>query len=176
MSAFLIYLIFLRLVHIVAGALWVGSAIFYFVFVEPTVKSLGPAGPQFMQALIEKRRYPLFMNTVSALTIVSGALLFWTASGGLQPAWLTSGPGLGFTIGSVVAIVVYGIGFFMIRPRADRLGELGKAIGKAGGPPTPEQAAELHQLSEEMTKLGRIDAILLTISLITMATARYWYF
>lgn len=176
MNIFLIYLIVLRVVHILAGVLWVGSAIFYFFFVEPTVKSLGPAGPKFMQGLIEKRRYPLFMNIVSALTIVAGALLFWSASGGLQAAWLTSGPGLGFTIGSVVALVVYGIGFFMIRPRAERLGALGKAIGMAGGPPTPAQAAELQVLNHEMTKIERVDAVLLTVSLLTMATARYWYF
>ncbi len=176
MDAFLIYLIVLRLVHILAGVLWAGSAIFYFFFVEPTVKSLGPAGSKFMQDFIEKRRYPLFMNIVSALTIVAGALLFWTVSDGLQPAWLTSGPGLGFTIGSVVAIVVYGIGFFMIRPRVERLGNLGKTIGMAGGPPTPEQAAELQKLNKEMTQIERIDVILLTVSLITMATARYWYF
>lgn len=174
MNAFLIYPMVLRLVHIVAGMLWIGSAISYFFFVEPTVKSLGPAGPKFMQNFIEKRRYPLFMNMVSALTIVAGALLYWHMSGGLQPAWITSGPGLGFTIGSAVALVVYGIGFFMIRPRAERLGALGKAIGIAGGPPTPEQTAELGKLSEEMTKIERVDVILLTISLITMATARYW--
>ncbi len=174
MNAFLIYPIVLRLIHIVAGVLWVGSAISYFFFVEPTVKSLGPAGPKFMQNFIEKRRYPLFMNIVSTLTIVAGVLLYWHMSGGLQPAWLTSGPGLGFTIGSVVALVVFGIGFFMIRPRAERLGQLGKAIGMAGGSPTPEQAAELQKLNEEMTKIERVDVILLTVSLIIMTTARYW--
>lgn len=176
MSTFLLYLTALRIIHIVAGTLWVGSAVSYFFFVEPTVKSLGPAAPQFMQTLIERRRYPMFMNIASALTIVAGALLYWSISGGFQWVWVTSGPGLGFTLGSVIALVVFGIGFFMIRPRAERLGELGKAIDAAGGPPTPEQAAELGKLGEEMTKIERVDVILLTISLVIMATARYWYF
>lgn len=145
-------LILLRLIHITAGVLWAGAAIAYFFFVEPAVKGLGPARPKFMQDLIDKLHYPLFMNTVSLLTILAGAALFWHASGGLQPAWITSGPGLGFTIGSITAIVVFGIGFFMIRPRAERLGALGRAIASAGGPPTIEQ----------------------TVSLVTMATARYW--
>jgi uncharacterized membrane protein len=176
MDAFLLYVLVLRIVHIVAGTLWVGAAVSYFFFVEPTVKLLGPAGPKFMQGLIEKRRYPAFMNTVSMLTIVAGILLYWTASGGLQPAWITSGPGLGFTIGAIVAIVVFGIGFFMIRPRAERLGALGKEIGMAGGPPTPDQVAELQKLDAEMRRIERVDVILLTISLIAMATARYWSF
>lgn len=117
----------------------------------------------------------MFMNIASALKIVAGALLYWSISGGFQWVWVRSGPGLGFTLGSVIALVVLGIGFFMIRPRAERLGELGQTIRVAGGPPTPAQAAELHTLGEEMTKIERIDVNLLTVSLITMATARYWF-
>lgn len=176
MSAFLLYVLVLRLIHILAGVLWAGSAIFYFLFVEPTVKGLGPTGPKFMQGLIDKRHYPIFMNVASTLTILAGVLLFWHMSGGLQPAWILSKPGIGFTIGSVVAIAVFGIGFFMIRPRAGRMGAIGKAVAKANGQPTTEQAAELQRLEGEMHGIGRIEVILLTISLITMATARYWIF
>lgn len=169
-----ITLFILRMVHIFAGVLWVGSAVSYFFFVEPVVKGLGPAGPKFMQGFIERRRYPLYMNIVSALTILAGALLFWNTSGGLQSAWIKTGTGLGFTIGSVVALAVYVIGFFMIRPRAEQLGALGKQIGMSGGPPTAEQAAELEQIDREMRSIERVDVILLTLSLLTMATARYW--
>lgn len=169
-------IVLLRVTHIFAGVLWVGSAIVYFFFVEPTVKTLGPVRPKFMQDFIERRRYPLYMNIVSALTILAGALLFWNTSGGLQANWLKSGPGLGFTIGSVVAFVVYLIGFFFIRPRAGRLGALGKEVAQAGGPPSPEQAAELQKLDQEMRSIERIDVVLLTISLLAMATARYWAF
>lgn len=170
------YMILLRTIHIVAGVLWVGSAIFYLLFVEPSVKVLGQEGPKFMQNLIDRRRYPLFMNMVSALTVVAGLLLYWNTSGGLQLAWVQTGPGLGFTLGSLVALVVYGIGFFMLRPRAERMGQLGQEIGRAGGPPTPAQAAELHKLGEELSSIGRWDALLLTVSLVAMATARYWAF
>lgn len=170
------YLLALRTIHIVAGALWAGSSVFYLLFVEPAVKAIGPSAPQFMQSLIEKRRYPLFMNVASGLTIVAGALLYWTVSGGLNASWITSGPGMGFTLGSIVALVVYGIGFFMMRPRADRMGQLGKEIAANGGPPTAAQASELAKIQSEMASIGRVDAILLTASLIVMATARYWVF
>lgn len=176
MDLFTIYLIVLRIVHIVAGALWVGAGVYYFLFVEPTVKELGPAGPQFMRIFIEKRRVPMFMNVVSSLTVVAGLLLFWSTSGGLQTAWLRSGPGIGYTIGSVAAFVVYGIGFFMIRPRAERLGVLGREIAVAGGPPTSAQTTELQQLDAEMTRIERVDVALLMVALVTMATARYWTF
>lgn len=170
------YMILLRTIHIVAGALWVGSAVFYLLFVEPTVKVLGPAGPKFMQDLIDRRRYPLFMNAVSALTVLAGLLLYWNTSGGLNMGWVRTGPGTGFTLGSLVALVVYAIGFFMLRPRAERMRALGQEIGRAGGPPTSAQTAELHKLGQELTSIGRWDAGLLTVSLIAMATARYWTF
>ena len=68
-------LIVLRFLHIVGGVLWAGSAIFYVLFVEPGVKALGPAGPKFMQELIQARKYPLFMNVVSILTVLAGGAL-----------------------------------------------------------------------------------------------------
>lgn len=176
MDLFNIYLITLRIVHIVGGALWVGAGVYYFAFVEPTVKELGPAGPQFMRIFMERRRVPLFMNIVSSLTVLSGALLFWSSSSGLQTAWLRSGPGIGFSIGSLAAVVVYGIGFFMIRPRAERLGAIGAELAIAGGPPSGAQATELQQLDAEMTRIERVDVALLMIALVTMATARYWTF
>ncbi|MBZ0283419.1 MAG: hypothetical protein K8L97_21975 [Anaerolineae bacterium] len=169
-------LLLFRAVHIVAGALWAGTAIFYFFLVEPAAKTLGPDGPKFMQALIQKRRYPLYMNVSSALTIVAGALLYWNMSGGLQLLWIQSGPGLGFTIGSIAAIGAYLVGFFMLRPRGERLGKLGQQITMSGSTPDPAQAAELQKLDQEIRAIERFDVILLTISLLTMATARYWVF
>ena len=169
-------LIVLRFLHIVGGVLWAGSAIFYVLFVEPGVKALGPAGPKFMQELIQARKYPLFMNVVSILTVLAGGALYWFSSGGMQWAWVRSGPGIGFTLGSLVALAVWLIGFFYLRPRAERMGALGREIAAAGGPPSTAQAAELQTIGREMSSIGRVDAVLLLISLALMATARYWNF
>lgn len=170
------FLILLRVVHISAGVLWVGSAVFYLFFVETTVKFIGPAGQKFMGHLVGRGRYPLYMSIVSLLTILAGALLYLYTSGGLQINWIKTGPGIGFTIGSVVSIAVYFIGMFMIKPRAERLAAIGKEIGVAGGAPSAVQAAELEKLDRELTKVERLDFVMLTIALLTMATARYWGF
>lgn len=45
-------LVFMRLIHVIAGILWAGTAVFYLFFVKPTALSLGPIGPQFMQNLV----------------------------------------------------------------------------------------------------------------------------
>jgi hypothetical protein len=52
----------------------------------------------------------------------------------------------------------------------------GQAIAARNGPPTVEQGAELARLDAEMRTIELWDMILLTISLVTMATARYWSF
>ena len=37
-----------RLLHIFAGVLWVGGVVLIALFVQPTVRAIGPAGGQFM--------------------------------------------------------------------------------------------------------------------------------
>jgi uncharacterized membrane protein len=171
-----IYLIlFLRIVHIVAGVCWVGGAIIHTVFIQPSVKATAPESGRFMQYFMGQRRFSLFMNVSSGLTVLAGALLYWRSSGGFQWPWIQSGPGLVFTVGSVVGIAVYFLGLFMIKPRVDRLEALGQAIAAAGGPPSPAQAAELQKIDGEMSLIGRVDFVMLIIALLAMATARYWF-
>jgi hypothetical protein len=146
----------------------------YTLFLEPAAKATAPGSGQFMQHLISRRHLPVYMSISSLLTVVAGGLLYWHSSGRFNLNWITSGPGSVYTIGSVVAIVVFFVGLFMIKPRAERLGGLGHEIGAAGGVPTSAQAAELQKLGREMALIGRVDAALLLVALLSMATARYW--
>lgn len=166
----------LRIIHIIAGVLWAGAAISYFFFIKPTVQSLGPAGPQFMQNLVERQRYPRFMKIVSFLTIVAGGALFWNTSGGLNFAWVKTGPGLGFSIGAIASLIAYVNGIALLSPRAVKIGVLGMEISKAGGPPTNEQMSMMEKLQRELLRVEQLDFVLLVIALVTMATARYWLF
>ena len=172
----LVYYLVLRLVHVVASVCWAGGAFIFFLFVEPTGKALAPSGMAFIQHMVGKRRFNDFMGISSMLTVISGALLFWESAGGGWLAWMGSGPGLMFTIGSVAGVIVFCVGMFMVKPRADRLVALGGDIVRGGGVPTPEQAAEMERIGDEMWRLGRIDFVLLAISLVFMAIARAWLF
>lgn len=169
-------IIFLRLVHVFAGALWVGAAIFYLFFIKPSVKAIGPAGPQFMQNLTERRKYPMFMMSTSLLTVLAGGVLYFYSSGGFNLAWLRSGPGIGFTLGSLAALVAFLVGSLVIGPTSGQMGALGKQISMSGKPPSPEQISALQALEKKMASAERIDFIMLAIAMLTMATARYWIF
>jgi len=171
-----IYLIlFLRILHIVAGVLWVGGAAMNFLFIGPSAKATAPESGKFMQYLMGRRNLSAFMGVTSALTVLAGGLLYWRISGGFQWQWVTSGPGVVFTIGSVAGIVVYFGGLFLIKPRGERLMALGQQVGAAGGVPSPAQVAELQKIDKEMSFIERVDFVLLIVALLAMATARYWY-
>jgi hypothetical protein len=172
-----IYLLnLLRLVHVVAGILWAGAAISYLFFVKPSVQSIGTVGPLFMQNLMQRRKYPIFMMGTSLLTVLAGGALYWFLSGGFSLAWISSGPGLGFTIGSVAALVAFLVGGFGIGPTSGQMSVLGGQIAASGRGPTPEQSSLLQALEKKLARAEWIDFIMLAISMLTMATARYWAF
>lgn len=167
------YMVILRIVHILAGIFWVGSAVFFFAFVEPTARALGPDAQRFMQHMTVARRVPIMITASAALTLVAGVLLYWRDSDGFQLSWITSGTGLTFTAGALFAIAAFALGLVAVKPRVDRLAELGGHIQAGGGPPTVEQLGEIQHIGEALRRAGTADVLLLTIAVVAMASARY---
>ncbi len=44
--------------------------------------------------MVDKRLLPIYMDMISLLTVLAGAILFWNTSGGLQISWVKTGPGI----------------------------------------------------------------------------------
>ena len=141
-AADLFWIVF-RFLHIVSGILWVGSAFAVFTFVEPTVAAMGPDGGKFMGFMVQRRKLPVVITSLSGVTVLAG----------------------------IVAML---IGLLMIKPTVQKMEALGGQIAASGGPPTPEQGAEMGRLQHHFHSLGRTDLILILIAATTMATARYW--
>ena len=170
------YLIVLRFVHVIASVCWAGGGFVTFLFVSPTAKDLEPAGTQFIAHMAGKRRFNIFMVINSTLTVLSGALLLWITTGGDLVTYMKTGPGLGFFLGSLAGVVVYFVGMFGVGMPTGKLSKLGEEIQKAGVPPTPAQLAELQKLEKTISFYHKVDFALVALSLILMATARYWLF
>jgi hypothetical protein len=166
-------IILLRVIHILAGVFWAGAAIMLAAFLEPTARSLGPDGGKFMQRLTGPMRLTTYILLAAFLNVLSGLWLFWIFSGGFRVQWLTSGPGLSLTIGSLAAIVTFILGLVVTRPTPVRMATLGQEIQSAGGPPKPEQMAEMQALQAKLRNAGRMGAILLVIAITGMSVARY---
>jgi hypothetical protein len=165
--------IVLRIVHILAGVFWVGSAYVLVFFVAPTAAELGPDGGRFMAGLNQRRKLPGYSAVSAYLTILAGLILYWRSSDGLDPDWIASGPGIAFTIGGVAAILALVLGAAVIGPTARRLGPLSAQVGAAQGPPWPEAVAGLQRLGARMRSASVAVVVLLTAAVVAMAVARY---
>ena len=166
-------LIFLRLVHIVLGVLWVGAVVFIAFLLFPTIRDSGPAGGAVMQRLMA-RGLNLWLMGAAILTVLSGLALYWHDSAGFSStAWLASGPGRTFGLGAVFALIGVGIGMGVNSRAAKQLGALTAGIQAAGRPPTPDQTAAIQRLQERLAKGGVVVAVLLVLAAAAMAVARY---
>lgn len=174
------FVMLLRIVHIFSGVFWVGAAIVTFAFIAPAARSVALDDPQasqkFVQTVMGRRGLSNAMNAAAGLTMLAGILLYGIDSGGFRLSWVTSGVGLGFTIGALAAIASAFLGRTILQPAASRIGALGAAIAERGTPPTPEQQAEMGRLNARMNSVGRVNITLLLIALLGMAVARYLVF
>ncbi len=160
----------LRLIHVVAGVFWVGSAMVSTFFLTPAVAATGSAGQQTMAHMVNKGRMSVRIMGAAILTVLAGAALYWRDSQGFTSAWTSSGPGWGFGIGAVLALA--GMGFGMaVGQSAHKLGEISAATK---GNPSPEQIAELKAIQKRMSTASNVSTALLILALVCMATARYW--
>jgi uncharacterized membrane protein len=167
------YAIILRVIHIVAGTFWVGAAFVLFLFIQPSAKELGPEGQRFMGHLAVKKKLPMLITFAGILTVLAGILLYWRASDGFDADWISSGPGVAFTVGGLAAIITLALGLSITKPAVDRIGALGQEIAAGGGQPTPSQASEMQRLQARFVQMGRLSMVLLTIAVVAMATARF---
>ncbi len=166
-------LIALRLIHILAGIFWAGAAVLAAAFLTPAVRALGPNGGKVMQQLIGKQKLSMYISLAAYLSTLAGIVLYWRTSLGFQIAWILAPSGLMFTIGALAGIITIVMGQLVNAPTAARMSALAKEMQAAGGPPKPEQIAEMQKLQTRLGQAGVIAAILLIIASSAMAIARY---
>jgi uncharacterized membrane protein len=164
--------IILRLIHIVAGVFWVGSALMNHFFLSPTVAATAEAGQKFMAHLVTKAHLSTRIAISAIVTVLAGSWLYAIDSQDLTSAWSNSGPGLGFGIGGTFAIIglVFGL---LVGINSSTLGNLGAEIK---GKPTTEQLTKIQKAQKQLSYAGPISTLALVLALICMATARYWVF
>lgn len=170
-----LFVIAVRILHIFAGIFWVGAAITFFLFVEPSTRALLPESRQtFMGEVMGRRKFPMIIFAATIVTVLAGLTLYWRDSGGFQLSWITTPTGLGFSLGALAALASFALGPLAILPATGQLGRLGGQIMAERRPPTPDEESILHRLGHQLLVAGRIDLALLTVAVICMATARYW--
>jgi len=129
-----------------------------------------------MHGVIKKRRGAEVIKWLAITTVIAGWAL-WLRNAFLYPSigeWVTSSFGIVLTIGGLAATAAAYFGITGIGNNVEKLVSIGDEVGASGGPPTPEQGAEMARLGAEIQRHSKIDIVLLFIAVIAMATARYW--
>lgn len=168
-----VYIVTLRLIHILAGVFWTGGALIVAGFVLPSVQAAGPAGGAFMQKLAGDRRLPDRLAAAAVVTVLAGLLLYWEASGGLTGEWIGSATGITFTIGGLAGIVAAVVGVGIGAPTTRRVLRLGQEVAAAGGQPGPDQQAAMAALQRRSTLAIRWVAGLAAFATAAMAIAEH---
>ncbi len=166
-------IIVLRLIHILSGVFWVGSAVFSGFFVFPAVDATGEAGKKFLEYMVAKAKVAARISVAAVLTVLAGGWLYWIDSAGFTSNWTSAGPGWGFGIGGVLGLigaVTGGVG------SKDRATFTKLIAGIPDGKPTKEQMDQIQKLQAQSNRWGLISNFALILALACMATARYWQF
>lgn len=162
-------MLLLRLLHIAGGVFWVGAAVTAFAFVEPAAHDLGNDGQRYMTQLTKRRRLPQFVTAAAVVNLIAGGLLYWRVSGGFRAGWILSPMGMGFTIGAIAALVAAVVAVAYILPTLK-----GLEAAAHGDPPPRQPPAGVEALERRLRRASIANVLLLTVAVVTMATARYW--
>lgn len=170
-----VLIIILRIIHIFSGVFWVGVSFFNIGFLQPAVRATGAEGQAVMRHLSQKTRLLTTTYTAATLNMLSGLILYGILSG-LQGSFVTSGYGLSLTIGGLAGLIAWVIAIVVVRGIFDRMQAIGRNIQAQGGPPSPEQAAEMQALGARLVKVGQAALVFMTIALLGMSMGQYLTF
>lgn len=162
----------LRVIHILSGVFWVGSALLFGYFITPTVAAIAEAGPKFMAHIVTRARVTLAITTSAILTVLAGSWLYWIDSRGFTSSWTTAGPGWGFGIGGLFGLA----GFFTGILVGKNVTLLGNMAARIQGKPSEAQLGQILAAQKQLKIIAPLSTVFLILALVCMATARFWSF
>jgi len=164
-------LIALRLIHIMSAVAWFGMAMVMFAFLIPAERLAGESGLRFMKAIFTGTRLPRAFGPVAGTATLAGILLF--IFGDVRVHF------------SDTAIIILGIGaaagILAAGHGGTATGRYTAAYAEAltknlvdNQSPTAEGSAAIEAAREKFVLHVRISFFLVLISLVFMASARYF--
>ena len=148
-------LVTIRVVHILVGVIWAGSAIFLAGFLDPRLRALGPdVHRRVLGALYVPLRFVL--EGGGAITILVGIALVFRLQR-IDDLFDTNW-GWAITLGLVTSVIAHTTGVLALT-----------SLKKLGG----ADEAEADRLTDRATTLARVTAVMVTVAVVTMAAARF---
>ena len=145
----------LRIVHIVAGVFWAGSAFFLALILEPRLRILGPAIQRPVMGAIAPVMGPA-LGTSAIITMSAGIWLALRLRWGHLDKFFSSEWGYAILVGFVASLLAFSTGVASGVTSA-KMADLGRAI--EGRPPSPEEGAQLQLLSGRLSPNPRKEGV-----------------
>ncbi|MFN8570795.1 MAG: hypothetical protein U0132_01985 [Gemmatimonadaceae bacterium] len=161
----------LRLLHVVAGAIWTGGAVIIASYVVPSIQAAGPAGGAVMREIAFVRKLPIHMTILGFITVLAGFALYGLNARGT--GWGGTNTGMTFGIGGLFGLTALLLGAFWSRPTANKIAALGAKMQSAGSPPPAALMQEMQGLQATLGKALRVVALCAVLAAVAMSVARY---
>ena len=162
------YLI-VRLLHVVLGAIWVGTVTFSAFFLMPAMQEAGPDAAKVMAGL-QRRRFLDVLPVIAIVNVLTGLWLYWRFTAGFDATLSSSRPGIVFGSGGATAIVAFIIGVFVMRRSSLRAGALaGRAAAATDAAERSRLMSEAQALRLRAGRAARMVAVLLIVTTLLMA-------
>jgi len=166
------YLI-VRVLHILLAATWFGAVVVMMFFVIPAVKDVRPAGGAVM-AGIQRRRYPMIMQIIAGLTVLTGFDLYRRFTGSFDPVLSSSMGGRVFGTGGIAGILALVIGASIVARSMRKIGEImAQAATMPDGPEKAKLIASVEPLQARAEMFGKVVIVLMVIAIVTMSIGHY---
>ncbi len=161
-----------RVLHVLAGLFWVGSAVIFRPFFLPVLRSAGPAGDKIMHG-IAQTRLSIAIDISAVVTTASGLILYWQVSGGVNADWIASEAGITVTAGSLAGVVALFLGAVIGGPMLRKRLRLATEVESSTDPATAEQKAHIETVHNRLGRYQPYQIALMVFAIITMIAARY---
>ena len=155
-------IIFLRLLHIVPGVIWVGGIIFFAFVLQPALLKTGSEhfGP-VMQSLVKPMQ--ALLHSSAWMTIIFGLAMAFRVRDPLFDFLWSTNWGIAIVLGFVTALVGYGLGVIS--------GRYSKKIISVSA--VTSQDPEARDLQNRAMTLSKVSALFVVFSVVTMALAQH---
>ena len=162
----------LRVLHVGGAVVWAGTSFFVTLFLLPALGQVGPAAGPVMGALV-KRRLFVVIPTVAVITMLAGLRMMWITSSGFSLSYFALRGGMTYLVGSILSLAAFTIFLTVNHPAIGRVIQLGQQMAQAQESEKGALMAEMNAVRGRAAKGSLASAVLLSLTLLTMATARY---
>ena len=152
----------IRILHIVPGAVWVGSAVFVAFILNPRLRDLGPEVERPVTVAVNRVMGPI-VTGAAVITILVGFVLMSRTPGRGWSELFDTGWGWAIGIGIVVAIAALSVGGMTGMSQA-RVRRLSDGI---------DEGSKIASLEARIRIYERSHALLAVVATSAMASARF---